>query len=67
MSTDNLPFGLGVSLYSYTDDIGVTMTVEDCIEDVADLDATGLEILGEGTHRGLPATLDGLDRRVVRP
>ncbi|WP_241704101.1 sugar phosphate isomerase/epimerase family protein [Leifsonia shinshuensis] len=46
MST--LPFGLGVSLYSYTEDIGVTMTVEDCIEDVADLGATGLEILGEG-------------------
>ena len=43
-----LPFGLGVSLYSYTEDIGVTMTVEDCIEDVADLGATGLEILGEG-------------------
>jgi sugar phosphate isomerase/epimerase len=47
MSTDGLPFGLGVSLYSYTDDIGVTMTVDDCIEDVADLGATGLEILGE--------------------
>jgi sugar phosphate isomerase/epimerase len=48
MTTDDLPFGLGVSLYSYTEDIGVTMTVEDCIEDVADLGATGLEILGEG-------------------
>ena len=48
MSTQDLPFGLGVSLYSYTEDIGVTMTVEDCIEDVADLGATGLEILGEG-------------------
>ncbi|KHK97567.1 hypothetical protein LK09_11770 [Microbacterium mangrovi] len=43
-----MPFGLGVSLYSYTEDLGVTMTVEDCIEDVADLGATGLEILGEG-------------------
>jgi sugar phosphate isomerase/epimerase len=48
MSNDDLPFGLGVSLYSYTDDIGVTLTVDDCIEDVADLGATGLEILGEG-------------------
>ena len=48
MSTQDLPFGLGVSLYSYTEDIGVTMTVEECIEDVADLGATGLEILGEG-------------------
>jgi sugar phosphate isomerase/epimerase len=48
MTAQDLPFGLGVSLYSYTEDIGVTMTVEDCIEDVADLGATGLEILGEG-------------------
>ncbi|WP_231563020.1 sugar phosphate isomerase/epimerase family protein [Microbacterium mangrovi] len=48
MTAHDLPFGLGVSLYSYTEDLGVTMTVEDCIEDVADLGATGLEILGEG-------------------
>lgn len=54
MSTDNLPFGLGVSLYSYTEDIGVTMTVQECIEDVADLGATGLEILGEGHIRDYP-------------
>ena len=54
MSTHDLPFGLGVSLYSYTDDIGVTMTVEECIEDVADLDATGLEILGEGHIEDYP-------------
>ena len=30
------------------------MTVEDCIEDVADLDATGLEILGEGHIEDYP-------------
>ncbi|MGN7799620.1 sugar phosphate isomerase/epimerase family protein [Leifsonia sp. 22587] len=54
MTTDDLPFGLGVSLYSYTDDIGVTMTVEECIADVADLGATGLEILGEGHIRDYP-------------
>jgi len=54
VSTNDLPFGLGVSLYSYTEDIGVTMTVEDCIEDVADLGATGLEILGEGHIAGYP-------------
>ena len=53
-TTDDLPFGLGVSLYSYTDDIGVTMTVEDCIADVADLGATGLEILGEGHIEDYP-------------
>jgi sugar phosphate isomerase/epimerase len=37
----------GVSLYSYTSEYGVTMTLDDCVEDVADLGATGLEILGE--------------------
>ncbi len=37
----------GVSLYSYTGEYGVTMTLDDCVEDVADLGATGLEILGE--------------------
>ncbi|GAA3757008.1 hypothetical protein GCM10022240_07310 [Microbacterium kribbense] len=55
MSTDSLSFGLGVSLYSYTEDIGVTMTVEDCIEDVADLGASGLEILGEGHIEDYPS------------
>jgi len=35
----------GVSLYSYTGEFGVTMTLDDCVEDVADLGATGLEIL----------------------
>ena len=54
MSTHDLPFGLGVSLYSYTEDLGVTMSVEDCIEDVADLGATGLEILGEGHIEDYP-------------
>lgn len=41
--------GLGVSLYSYTGDYGVRMNLQDCVADVADLGATGLEILGE-TH-----------------
>lgn len=40
-------FSYGVSLYSYTSEYGVTMTLDDCVEDVADLGATGLEILGE--------------------
>jgi sugar phosphate isomerase/epimerase len=40
-------FRYGVSLYSYTSEYGVTMTLDDCVEDVADLGATGLEILGE--------------------
>ena len=45
---------LGVSLYSYTSEYGITMTLEDCIEDVADLGATGLEILGEAHIEDYP-------------
>ncbi len=45
----NAPWQYGVSLYSYNNEYGVTMTLDDCVEDVADLGATGLEILGE-TH-----------------
>ncbi|MDP9884552.1 sugar phosphate isomerase/epimerase [Sinomonas atrocyanea] len=44
----------GVSLYSYTNEYGVTLTLEDCIEDVADLGATGIEILGEAHIPGYP-------------
>jgi sugar phosphate isomerase/epimerase len=44
----------GVSLYSYTGEYGVTMTLDDCVEDVADLGATGLEILGEAHVAGYP-------------
>jgi sugar phosphate isomerase/epimerase len=41
---------LGVTLYSYTGDFGVgTMSLEDCIADVADFGGEGIEILGE-TH-----------------
>ncbi len=42
-------FKLGVSLYSYTGDFSVTMTLEDCIADAVDAGATGIEILSE-TH-----------------
>ena len=45
---------LGVSLYSYTGEYGVTMTLDDCIEDVADLGATGLEILAEAHVENYP-------------
>ncbi len=44
----------GVSLYSYTGDFGVTMTLEDCIADAADMGATGIEILGETHIPGYP-------------
>ncbi len=45
----------GVSLYSYTGEYGVTMTLDDCVEDVADLGATGLEILGEAHIEDYPS------------
>jgi len=48
-------FRFGVSLYSYTGEYGVTMTLDDCVEDVADLGATGLEILGEAHVAGYPS------------
>ena len=40
---------LGVTLYSYAGDFMVNMTLEDCMADVADAGATGIEILSE-TH-----------------
>ncbi|MEU5100100.1 TIM barrel protein [Streptomyces sp. NPDC020996] len=65
----------GVSLYSYTSEYGVTMTLDDCVEDVADLGATGLEILGEAHVQDYPnppaAWLDAwfarLDRHGLTP
>ena len=47
-------FSYGVSLYSYTGEYGVTMTLDDCVDDVADLGATGLEILGEAHVEDYP-------------
>jgi len=46
---------LGVSLYSYGGDFLVTMTLEDCLADVADMGATGLEILADTHVAGYPA------------
>ena len=46
---------LGVSLYSYGGDFQITMTLEDCLADVADLGATGLEILADTHIPGYPA------------
>ena len=47
-------YAYGVSLYSYTSEFGSTLTLDDCIEDVADVGATGLEILGEAHVEGYP-------------
>ena len=44
----------GVSTYSYTGDVNTSMTLEDVFADIADLGATGIEILGEGEPPGLP-------------
>lgn len=40
-------FKYGVSLYSYTDDFGTVMTLDDAFDHVADTGSTGIEILGE--------------------
>ncbi|SHN39383.1 C-glycoside deglycosidase beta subunit domain-containing protein [Cryptosporangium aurantiacum] len=43
-----------VSTYSYSGDLNTSMTFEDALADVADLGATGIEILGEGNVPGYP-------------
>jgi len=40
-------FKYGVSLYSYSEDFGTVMTLEDAFEHIADVGATGIEILSE--------------------
>lgn len=45
----------GVSLYSYTDDMNTVLSLEDAFAEIADLGATGIEILGEGNISGYPA------------
>lgn len=47
-------FKYGVSLYSYTDDFGTVLTLEDAMAQIADLGATGIEILGEAHVPGYP-------------
>jgi len=46
---------LGVSLYSYGGDYLVTMTLEDCLADVADVGAEGIEILADTHIAGYPS------------
>lgn len=47
-------FKYGVSLYSYTDDFGTVMDLEDAFFHVAETGATGIEILGETHVPGYP-------------
>jgi sugar phosphate isomerase/epimerase len=42
------PFKYGVSLYSYMTDYGTVLDLETAMAGIADLGATGIEILGEG-------------------
>lgn len=42
----------GVSLYSYAGELGSTMTIEDCMVEMQDMGAEGIEILA-------PAHIDG--------
>ncbi|WP_421856495.1 C-glycoside deglycosidase beta subunit domain-containing protein [Marinomonas sp.] len=45
---------LGVSTYSYSGDINTLMTLEDVMADIADIGASGLEMLSEGDIPGYP-------------
>ena len=45
---------LSVSTYSYTGDMYTLMTLEDVMADIADIGATGIEMLAEGNIPGYP-------------
>ncbi len=48
----------GVSLYCYAEELGFTMTLEDCFADMYDMGATGLEILANGHIENYPTPTD---------
>ena len=63
MSNTSTGFQYGVSLYSFTDDLGTVMGLEDAFAAIADLGATGIELLGEAHVPGYPApTTAWMDR-----
>ncbi|WP_194421242.1 C-glycoside deglycosidase beta subunit domain-containing protein [Microbacterium abyssi] len=45
---EGAPFKYGVSLYSFMGDYGTNLDLETALRSIADLGATGVEILGEG-------------------
>lgn len=49
------PFQYGVSLYSFMGDYGTVLDLETALAAVADVNATGVEILGEGHVAGYPS------------
>jgi sugar phosphate isomerase/epimerase len=51
---DGGPFKYGVSLYSFMHDFGTVLDLESALAHVADVGATGVEILGEGHIAGYP-------------
>lgn len=51
---DTATLRYGVSLYSYTGDMNTVLTLDDAMAQIADLGATGIEILGEGNIAGYP-------------
>lgn len=51
---DGGPFRYGVSLYSFMHDFGTVMDLETAFAHVADVGATGIEILGEGHVANYP-------------
>lgn len=48
----------GVSIYSYSQEIYVTMTIEDCLKDMYDMGAEGLEILANAHIENYPNPTD---------
>jgi len=62
-SEDGGPFLYGVSLYSFMSDFGTVMDLETALAAVADVGATGVEILGEGHIERYPEpTTQWIDR-----
>jgi len=53
--TDGGPFQYGVSLYSFMGDYGTVLDLETSLAAVADVNATGIEILGEGHVANYPS------------
>jgi len=52
---DGGPFRYGVSLYSFMHDFGTVLDLETALAAVADIGATGVEILGEGHIAAYPS------------
>lgn len=69
------PLRLGIATYSYTGDLNTLMTLDDVMQDMADIGVSGLELLGEANIPGYPepsvAWLDtwfaGLDKYRITP